>query len=235
MGHLTGGMANVVYCSSNDLFNNNYYSALATPNSCNPTHLPSSHTGIADSRASSFYLPSSAPVANLNPDSPTICVRVVNGLPERLIASATLALVPSLPPAAMQGHIMPSFPHTLIGLGPFVDLGYTITFTKTGVFVVDPTDGRCVLKGWRERTVPGSGTFLSRQPSQPLLLCRHMECMKTRPHAQVLRISPSHRQPPQVLLSLLPHLSRRRAAPGAAGQVPRTTACIPVFRERVVR
>ena len=110
-------MANVVYCSSNDLFNNNYYSALATPSSCNPTRLPSSHTDIADSGASSFYFLSSAPVANLNLEAPTVCVQVVNGLPERLVASATLASVPSLPPAAMQGHIMPSFPHTLIDLG----------------------------------------------------------------------------------------------------------------------
>jgi hypothetical protein len=108
-------MVNVVYCSSNDWFKNNYYSTLATPNSCNPTHFPSSHTGIADSGASSFYFLSSAPVANLNPDSPIVCVWVANGLLERLVASATLALVPSLPPAAMQGHVMPSFPHTLIG------------------------------------------------------------------------------------------------------------------------
>ncbi len=132
-------MANVVYCSSNELCKNNYYSALATPNSCNPAHLPSSHTGIANSGANSFYFSSSAAVANLNPDSPTVCEHVANGLPERSVASATLASVPILPPAAMQGHVIPSFPHTLIGLGSFVDLGYTITFTKTGVFVVDPT------------------------------------------------------------------------------------------------
>ena len=41
---------------------------------------------------------------------------------------------------------MPSFPHTLIGLGPFADLG--CTFTKTDVTVVDP-DGWCIVKGWR--------------------------------------------------------------------------------------
>ena len=104
-----GGMTNVVYCRSNELYKNNYYSTLAPPSSCNPTHLPLSHTGIADSGASSFYFLSSALVANLNPEAPTVCVRVANGLPERLVASATLALVPSLPPAAMQGHIMPSF------------------------------------------------------------------------------------------------------------------------------
>ena len=67
-------MANVVYCSSNDLFNNNYYSALATPSSCNPTHLPLAHTGIADSGASGFYFLPSAPVSNLNPQAPTVGV-----------------------------------------------------------------------------------------------------------------------------------------------------------------
>ena len=50
-----GGMANVVYCSSNDLCKNNNYYALSTPSSCNPTHLPSAHTGIANSGASGFY------------------------------------------------------------------------------------------------------------------------------------------------------------------------------------
>ncbi len=169
-----GGMANVVYCSSNDLYKNNYYSALAPPSSCNPTHLPSYHTGIADSGASSFYFWSSAPVANLNQEAPTVCVRVANGLPERLVASATLALVPSLPPAAMKGHIMPSFLHTLIGLGPFVDLGYTITFTKTGVLVVDP-DGRCVLKGWRATNGPRLWHFplTAAKPSPPAPVASH--------------------------------------------------------------
>ena len=161
-------MANVVYGSTNTLFNNNCYSALATP-SCNLTHLHSSETGIANSGATSFYFSSSAPVANLNPDAPTVCVMVANGQPEKSVASATLTLVPSLPPAAMQGHIIPSFPHTLIGLGPFADLGYNITFTKTGVFVVDPAEGRCVLKGWREMASPRLWHFPLRaaKPSLP--------------------------------------------------------------------
>ncbi len=67
-----------MYGSTNTLFNNNYYSALATP-SCNPTHLPLSKTGIADSGATSFYFSSSTLVANLNPDAPTVCVKVANG------------------------------------------------------------------------------------------------------------------------------------------------------------
>jgi hypothetical protein len=80
-------------------------------------------------------------------------VRVANGLPERSVASATLASSPSLPPAAMQGHVMPSFPHTLIGLGPFTNLGCQILFTKTAVSVIHP-DGHTILKGWREVDSP---------------------------------------------------------------------------------
>jgi hypothetical protein len=59
----------------------------------------------------------------------------------------------------MLGHIMPSFPRTLIGLGPFVNLGYTIVFTKTDVKVIHP-NSHCVLKGWQE----GDGPRLWRFP-----------------------------------------------------------------------
>ena len=48
---------------------------------------------------------------------------------------------------------MPSFPRSLIGLGPFADLGYNIIFTKTGVSVVHP-DGHSILEGWRETDGP---------------------------------------------------------------------------------
>jgi hypothetical protein len=59
-------------------------------------------------------------VTDLNPKAPTVGIRVVNGRPERSVASATLASALSLPPAAMQGHVMPSFPHTLIGVGVYM-------------------------------------------------------------------------------------------------------------------
>ena len=145
-------MANLVYCKNNCL-KNNYYFALSTTTACNPTQLPLSHTGIADSGASGFYFAPGAPVTDLNPKAPTVGIRVANGRPERSGASATLASAPSLPPAAMQGHVMPSFPHTLIGLGPFADMGCRITFTKTEVSVIDP-DGHTILQGWRERDGP---------------------------------------------------------------------------------
>ncbi len=78
---------------------------------------------------------------------------MANGRPERSVASATLASASSLPPAAMQGHVMPSFPHTLISLGPFTDLGCQIVFTKMAVSVIHP-EGHSILEGWREQDGP---------------------------------------------------------------------------------
>jgi hypothetical protein len=162
-------MANVVYCNTNDLCQNNYYFALSTPSSCNPTNLPTSHTGIANSGASGIYFASNALVANLNPTAPSVGVRVANGLPVRSVASVMLAFAPSLPPTAMKGHDMLSFPHTLIGLGPFADLGCQIVFSKHAVSVIYP-DGHSILDGWREQDGP-SGASLSRPPCQS---CRNL-------------------------------------------------------------
>ena len=146
-------MANLVYCDENKCLKNNYYFALSTTSACNPTQLPASHTGITDSGATDFNFAPDAPVTNYNPQAPTVGVRVANGRPERSVASATLASVPSLPQASMTGHVMPAFPHTLIGLGPFADLGCKIVFTKTSVTVYHP-DGHPILSGWRDETGP---------------------------------------------------------------------------------
>ncbi len=113
---------------------------------CNPTQLPLSHTGIADSGASGFYFAPRAPVTDFNHKAPTVGVGVANGRPECSVASATLASAPLLPPAVMQGHVMPSFPHTLIGLGPFANLDCQIIFTKMAASVIHP-DGHTILKG----------------------------------------------------------------------------------------
>jgi hypothetical protein len=99
------------------------------------------------------------PVSNLNLQAPTIGVRVTNGLPEQSVASMTLVSAPFLPPAAMQGHVMPFFPHTLIGFGPFANLGCQILFIKTAVSVIYP-DGHTILKGWREINGPHLWHFL---------------------------------------------------------------------------
>jgi len=115
-----------------NLCKNNFYYALTSESV--PTPAPKilpHHTGIADSGASGFYFAPDAPVTNYNPQALAVGVRVANGQPKCSVASATLASAPSLPQAAMSGHVMPSFPHTLIGLGPFADQGCQIIFTKT--------------------------------------------------------------------------------------------------------
>ncbi len=133
---------------------NNYYYALATtfvPNP--PPTLPAHHTGIADSGSNGHIFTPDAPVANYNPQVPTVGVRMANGCPERLVASATLASATSLPPAALLGHVMPSFPYTLIGLGQFANQDCTIVFTQTAVTVYHP-DGHPILSGWQDETGP---------------------------------------------------------------------------------
>jgi hypothetical protein len=203
-------MANVVYCDTNDLCKNIYYFALSTPSSCNPTNLPTSHMGIANSGASSIYFASNALVANLNPKAPSVDVCVANGLPVRSVASATLASALSLPPAALQGHVMPSFPHTLIGLGPFANLGCQIIFSKHVVLVIHPMATASSTDG-PNKMAPASGASLSRPPCQSyrnLRLEMHAfpdacvwRCMlRSWAHAQALPIPnvlpPAHRKPP---------------------------------------
>jgi hypothetical protein len=105
--------------------------------------------GIANSGSSSFYFSHSTPVANYNPRAPTVSVTVANGYPKHSIASATPAFVPALPPSMMAGYVMPSFPHTIIGLGPFANQGCKIVFDKTSVTVYHP-DGHPTLSGWQD-------------------------------------------------------------------------------------
>jgi hypothetical protein len=108
--------------------------------------LPAHHTGIADSGSNGHYFAPDALVANYNTQALTVGVRVANGCPERSVTSTTLASVTPLPPAALSGHVMPNFTHTLIGLGPFANQDCTIVFTKTAVTGYHP-DGHPILSG----------------------------------------------------------------------------------------
>ena len=113
-----------------NLCKNNYYYAFTSESVPTPAPELLPHlTGIADSSASGFYFAPDAPVINYNPQAPSVGVRVANGQPEQSVASATLESAPSLSQASMSGHVMPSFPHTLIGLGPFADEGCHIIFS----------------------------------------------------------------------------------------------------------
>jgi hypothetical protein len=133
----------------------------------NPTStFPHQHTGIASSGSSSFYFSCSAPVANYNPCAPTVSVTVANGCPKYSVASATLASIPILPPSMMSGHVMPTFPHTLIGLGPFADQGCKIVFNKTSVTVYH-SNGHPILKSWRDTNGPQLWQFPLTAPLLP--------------------------------------------------------------------
>ena len=102
--------------SDNNLINNKKL-AFSTFTSCNPTpHPPNIDTGIADSGSSHFYFAPGTPVTNYDATAPTIGVCVANSTPVRSIASGELALFTALPPASRKGHVMASFPHSLIGL-----------------------------------------------------------------------------------------------------------------------
>ena len=62
---------------------------------------------------------------------------------------------------------MPTFPHTLIGLGPFTNQGCKIVFTKTAVTVYHP-DGHRILSGRWDETGPRLWHFpLTAEASHP--------------------------------------------------------------------
>jgi hypothetical protein len=135
----------LVHCNNINLCKNNYYYALLIESAPTPpSTFPCQHTGIANSSCSGFYFSHGAPIAKYNPHALTINVTVAN--PEHSIASATLASVSALPPAMISGHVMPSFPHTLIGLGPFANQGCKIVFGKILVTVFQ-SDRHPILKG----------------------------------------------------------------------------------------
>ncbi len=75
-----------------------------------------------------------------------ICLsEVANGTIACSSASAQLKLE-NLPPSACQGHIMPSFPRTLVGNAPLCDADLTVTFTKHNVKAYDQA-GTTIFKG----------------------------------------------------------------------------------------
>jgi hypothetical protein len=133
--------------SDNDLINNKKL-AFTTFTSHNPTpHPPNNDTGIADSGSSHFYFAPGASVMNYDATAPTIGVPIANGTPVPLhsIASGELASITALPPASRKGHVMAGFPHSLIGLAPFVGAGCRVLFTNTTVIAFD-REGKVILE-----------------------------------------------------------------------------------------
>jgi hypothetical protein len=157
----------LVHCNNINLCKNNYYYDLLIESAPTPpSTFPHQYMGIANSGSSGIYFSCGTPVANYNPCAPTVDVMVANGHPEHSVASASLASVFVLLPVMMSGHVMPSFPHTLIGLGPFADQGCKIVFDKILVTVFYP-DGHPILKGWRDLFSPQLLQFSLTAPSPP--------------------------------------------------------------------
>ena len=62
----------------------------------------------------------------------------------------TSFLLPMLPTCS--GKIMPSFKHTLFGVGPLCNKGCRVLFEAESVTIFNKTDDSILLQGWREPT-----------------------------------------------------------------------------------
>jgi hypothetical protein len=130
-----------------------------SPPITNPAHLPAYHTGVADTDASGIYFSKYAPVSHPSSSAPSICVGTANGTIPRFSTSAQLKLK-NLPLSACQGHIMPSFPWTLVDITPLCDADLNIIFTKHDVKAQDQA-GTTNLKGWQDPSGANIGIFPS--------------------------------------------------------------------------
>jgi hypothetical protein len=95
----------------------------------------------------------------------------------------------------MLGHVMPSFPHTLIGLGPFASQGCKIVFDKTSVTVFHP-DGHPILKGWWDLDGPRLWKFPLTAPPPPPALSPLLAPISVGPSPAMLAFQP-HPSPSQ--------------------------------------
>jgi hypothetical protein len=103
----------------------------------------------------------------------------------------------------MLGHFLPSFPHTLIGLGPFANQGCKIVFDKTFVTVFHP-DGHPNLKNWWDPDGPQLWQFpLTAPPTPP---------------AHMLPLAPIAVGLSAAMSAFLPHPSQGFRATSAAGE-----------------
>jgi hypothetical protein len=116
-----------------------------SPPISNPSHLPFNHTGVADTGASGIYFSKHALVNHRNTFAPSICVGIAYGTIACSSTSAQLKLK-NLPPSAHQGHVMPSFTRTLVGIAPLCNADLTVIFTKHDVKAYNQA-GATILEG----------------------------------------------------------------------------------------
>ena len=91
-----------------------------------------------DSGASEIYFAPDVTIANLDPSVPPFHVDTTTGSVERYRGTSELDLsrLPTYIPKLVQ--VMPSFDHTLVGIGSFYDDDCTVTFDKDAVTIYDP-------------------------------------------------------------------------------------------------
>jgi hypothetical protein len=108
---------------------------------------------------------------------------------------------------------MPTFPHSLIGLGPFADQGCTIVFTKMSVTVYDAA-GRPILARWREQTGARLWHFPITVPATAPAVPLRLPSPMARPSPT---LSPSPAAPIPLALTVHCHPSQGMVASDKAG------------------
>ena len=112
-------------------------------------------SAIADTGASGNFWGQDAEghITNVDPEAPSISVDTATGEGARSSASADHC-IPNLPEDfPREGHVMPSFPHSLMGIAPICNAGYKVEFLDVDV-VVRADCGRTILTGWRDKKPP---------------------------------------------------------------------------------
>ena len=99
------------------------------------TSLTKVYTGIAYTGASHLYIAPQALHGPINTVAPKIHLGTSNGQVVSSSATATLPIPQQGHNIPCEGHIMPTFTNTLVGIGPIYDAGCTFTFTSKDVTV----------------------------------------------------------------------------------------------------
>ena len=111
--------------------------------------LANTFTAVVDSGASNIHFAKDAPHINFNPTAPKVNVGTATGQVQQSTGTAELNL-PSLPESfPTTGRAMPSFKHTLLGIGKICDADCKVVFTKEAVVVYNPQQHPSI-SGWRE-------------------------------------------------------------------------------------
>ena len=107
------------------------------------------NTAIVDAGASGLYFKAEAPVNNLDSSAPKITVGTASGDPHTSSTRCELARPELRGKVPIEGHVMPTFSHNLMGICQFCDADCTVQYTKTDVTIFDP-EGDPLVKGWRD-------------------------------------------------------------------------------------